>query len=153
VGNPTAEWATDPVQLSSSNSAGSEECSKLLCHRQLTMHGKQDNSAKPRQKGKNIHQTALVTGQKQAEGLGRQGSLVHVSAQRLRHAGRREVLWERGTHRSFPGFFTSAVEALTLLCCAPAFSPPNGNGKNQIEQPGHFLFPKSSPRPVFEYVN
>lgn len=95
----------------------------------------------------------MVTRQKHAKGLGRQGNLIHIPAQSLRHAGRREVRWERIMHGSFPGFFTSACEVLALLCCTRARPPPKENRKNQIKEPGHFPFPKSSLRPILKHVN
>lgn len=65
----------------------------------------------------------MVTCQKQAKGLGRQGSLIHTPAQSPRQAGGREMLWERSTHASFPGFFNSACGVLTLLHCTPIRPP------------------------------
>lgn len=66
--------------------------------------------------------------------------------------------WEGGAlgeeHvRFLPWFLTCAYKVLTFLCCAPACPPPKRNRKNQIEESGHFPFPKSSPRPIFKHIN
>lgn len=63
------------------------------------------------------------------------------------------MLWVRSTHGSFPGLFTSACKVLTFLCCTPARAPSKGNRKNQIKEPRHFSFPKSSARPILKHVN
>lgn len=81
------------------------------------------------------------------------GQTGHIPAWSPQHTREREMLWERSMHSSFPRFFTSICKVLALLRRTPSCPPPKGNRKNQIEEPQHFPFPKSSPRPIFKYMN